>query len=122
MNCALCLAYQREKNYCPGCREVNKDRFKHRRTCIIKNCEYFKKSKEKFCNDKCKKYPCRRLKNLDKRYRTKYHMSMLENLEDIKKLGIRQFVKNEKKRWKCEQCGNLICVHRGCLRCGRKIR
>jgi hypothetical protein len=45
-------------------------------------------------------------------------MSMVENLKDIKELGIRKFVQNEKKRWACKKCGGTICVHRGiCLKC-----
>ena len=48
-------------------------------------------------------------------------MSMLENLENIKKSGIREFIKNEQERWKCSKCGELLCVHRGlCLKCGEK--
>jgi len=74
-----------------------------------------------FCSDKCEKFPCARLKNLDKRYRTKYKMSMLENLENIKKFEIKKFVKFEQKRWKCPKCGELLCVHRdSCLNCGEK--
>ena len=45
---------------------------------------------------------------------------MIENLENIKKFGIREFLKNEKKRWACPQCGGTICVHRGyCYNCGK---
>lgn len=74
-----------------------------------------------FCSNKCETFPCARLKNLDKRYRTKYGMSMLENLENIIKFGINKFVKSEQKRWKCLKCGELFCVHRDtCLKCGEK--
>ena len=70
-----------------------------------------------FCYD-CKKYPCTRLKQLDKRYRIKYQMSMLENLENIRKVGLGQFIKMEKVRWMCPDCGVTICVHKGrCLSC-----
>jgi len=55
----------------------------------------FIKTKSKFCFE-CEKFPCLRIKQLDKRYRTKYNMSVLENLENIKKLGVREFVQNEK--------------------------
>jgi hypothetical protein len=77
----------------------------------------------KFCSDKCEKYPCRRLKDLDKRYRTKYKMSMLENLEYIKKLGVGKFLESQKKKWTCKKCKSLLCVHRDfCLSCGREYR
>ena len=31
-------------------------------------------------------------------------MSMIENLENIKELGIRKFVRNERVRWTCPKC------------------
>ena len=44
-----------------------------------------------FCGE-CAAFPCRRLRQLDLRYRTKYGMSMLANLEAIRTFGIRKFV------------------------------
>ena len=120
MNCGICLTYLREKNKCPGCRD-DKNVLGYCRKCIIKNCEKLKENNWKFCSNKCEKFPCTRLKNLDKRYRTKYNMSMIENLNNIEQLGIRTFVKNEKMRWSCSECGGTICVHRGyCYSCGEK--
>ena len=46
-------------------------------------CELLGKGKIRFCFD-CEAYPCKMLKSLDKRYGTKYHMSMIENLNYIK--------------------------------------
>ncbi len=121
MDCGICVGYLRDKNKCPGCKEMDAYESSYGRKCIIRSCQTLRNNKMKFCSDRCEKYPCRRLKDLDKRYRTKYGMSMLENLEDIKKLGVRQFVKNEKIRWKCRKCGSVICVHRDfCLKCGEK--
>ena len=46
-------------------------------------------------------------------------MSMIENLEQIEKVGIRQFVRNENTRWTCTVCGAIVCVHRpNCIECG----
>lgn len=68
----------------------------------------------------CSKFPCARLRKLDERYRTKYGMSMIANLEEINAIGIDAFVKQERRRWACPQCGSLICVHRpNCLSCGQ---
>lgn len=120
MNCGICIGYLRDKNTCPSCREMNENKPKYCRKCIIKNCSILKEKKMKFCSDKCEKYPCVRLKQLDKRYKTQYKMSMIQNLENIDEFGIRQFVKNEKERWKCPDCGGIICVHRDyCLECGK---
>jgi len=116
MNCGICMAYLREKNHCPGCRFFNSKEPVSIARCIIKNCETIKEAK--FCFS-CEKYPCTRLKNLDKRYTTKYGMSMIENLENIKRLGIREFVKDERVRWACSKCGGTINVHRWkCFDCG----
>ena len=119
-NCGICLAYLREKNKCPGCRAADTNKAITVLRCKIKNCEVIQKGKVKYCFG-CDNFPCKNLKHLDKRYRTKYNMSMIENLENIKKFGIREFVKNEKIRWACSQCGGTICVHRGyCYNCGKQ--
>ena len=111
MNCSLCVAYLRDKNRCPGCRNIsNENEPKTRTQCIIKNCDQLKKNNWKYCSDKCEKFPCTRLKNLDKRYRNKYDMSMIENLKSIKKIGIRKFIEKEKKKW--IKGGKMFCVHR----------
>jgi hypothetical protein len=120
MNCGICIAYLREKNKCPGCRNMDEEFSSYCKKCSIRNCDFLKKNKLKFCSKKCSKYPCYRLKNLDKRYRTKYGMSMLENLEYIDQHGIRKFIKKEKSRWACTNCNGIICVHKKmCLDCKR---
>jgi len=46
-------------------------------------------------------------------------MSMLDNLDEIKQLGIRAFVRHQKEVWVCPECGILLCVHKPqCLSCG----
>lgn len=121
MNCGTCLGYLREKNKCPGCRLMTETNSDYIRKCIIKHCEILKKNKMDFCSPKCEKYPCKRLKSLDKRYRTRYKISMVENLENIEKLGVEKFVKNEEVRWMCHGCNGTLCVHRNfCLFCGEK--
>jgi len=95
MNCGICRAYLREKNKCPGCRSSDENKLSSRVNCKIKNCNELKKNNLKFCYN-CKKFPCERINHLDKRYRTKYNMSMIENLNNIGKIGIREFVSNEK--------------------------
>jgi len=118
MNCALCIGYLREKNVCPGCNGPDEGKSFSCAACRIKRCEEPKSRNSRFCFA-CAKFPCARLKHLDKRYRTKYGMSMLENLENIRKLGLKNFVTQEKIRWKCPSCGATICVHRKeCLLCG----
>jgi hypothetical protein len=111
MNCNLCMAYLREKNTCSGCRDLEKTKSKYIRKCIIRNCSIIKENNWRFCSPKCEKYPCQRLKSLDKRYRTRYGMSMIENLEFIMKQGMKKFLKSQEEKYKCPKCGSVICVH-----------
>ncbi len=120
MNCGICMAFLREKNKCHGCRIVDNDKPISRVRCRIKNCKNIRNGRTKFCFE-CEKFPCDRMKHLDKRYRTKYNMSMIENLENIKNFGIRKFLKDEDVRWICTKCGGTICVHkRYCINCEKK--
>jgi len=58
---------------------------------------------------------------LDKRYTKKYGMSMIDNLNMIDEFGIRYFIRNEKEKWICPECGQMICAHKTeCLSCGYK--
>ena len=119
MNCSVCAAYLREKNKCPGCRLFNASEPVTIARCKIKNCEVIQKDKAEFCFD-CDNFPCRNLNHLDKRYQTKYNMSMVENLEYIKNEGVEKFLENEDVRWTCSECGGTICVHKGyCYNCGK---
>ncbi len=121
MNCGVCIGHLRDKNQCLGCREMSEGKQGSCRKCTIMLCKILKDNKMLFCSDKCEKFPCTRLKNLDKRYKVKYKMSMLENLDNIKKFGIKKFVTSEQKRWKCPKCGEVLCVHRDyCLECKEK--
>jgi hypothetical protein len=111
MNCGTCMAYLREKNKCYGCRITFDDKLKTRVMCVIKNCSNLEKTTSKFCYD-CKEFPCQRLKHIDKRYRTKYKTSFIENLLMIKDTGIRNFLVFESERRTCNNCGSTLCVHR----------
>ena len=118
MNCRLCMAYIRERKACPGCRGEDTNKAKTCAGCKIKNCEELAHSHELYCYS-CGNYPCEKIKHIDKRYRTKYGMSMIDNLESIKQLGVSQFLENEASKWRCPQCGEVICVHKPeCLTCG----
>ncbi len=122
MNCGLCIAFQFkeldlnkkgfQKKYCLGCIP----RGEH---CVhmASTCEMIGGGKLRLCFE-CSSYPCRRLKALDKRYSSKYHMSMIENLDYIQANGMERFLKNEEAKWKCPNCGGKICCHNGlCLNC-----
>ena len=122
MNCAICSSYLAMKNdlkkkgfskkYCAGCLPRGKN-------CAFlkKQCDLLGKGLVRFCYQ-CHDFPCHRLKTLDKRYRTKYHMSMIENLVFINAHGIGSFLEKEAAKWRCPSCGEVICCHNGlCMSC-----
>jgi hypothetical protein len=120
MNCAVCLAHLRKEHKCPGCRGEDTGKPSTRKNCIIKNCPTVKTNQSGFCYE-CSQYPCQRLGRLDKRYRAKYSMSMIENLEFIKTSGLTAFLRQENLRWLCPKCGGVVCVHnRLCSQCGQR--
>ncbi len=118
MNCALCSAFHRERKPCPGCLLEDASKSNYCVECKIKNCDQLDLTgRKKYCYT-CKEFPCKRIKQMDKRYSTKYGMSVIENLEYIKEHGIRKFVKKERDRWTCQHCGGVIVVHKeNCLYC-----
>ena len=123
MNCSVCSSYLSMENdlkrkgvmrtYCAGCLPRGKN-------CAFmkKRCELLGTGVVRYCYE-CPEFPCRILVHLDKRYRTHYHMSMIENLEYIKEHGIDRFLKKEEEKWRCSECGGVICCHNGiCYSCG----
>jgi hypothetical protein len=115
MNCGICKYHFREKNTCPSCRKLDEKTTTTRFHCIIRECKILKEKNWMFCPHKCEHYPCKRLKNLDKRYRTKYHMSMLENLSFIKEYGIDLFLEKERQKWTCPNVVGSLPVMVACV-------
>jgi hypothetical protein len=105
MNCGVCKAHLRPKNTCPGCNQLDPERPGSRLHCRLRLCEM---RKGRFCFA-CEKFPCDRLRRLDKRYSTKYGMSEIENLKYIEEHGIRKFMNKECERWIIEE--GVFCVH-----------
>jgi len=124
MNCGICkryLAYSRgmpkEKwkvSHCLGCLPRNKN-------CFIKRgCKKLAKNEIRFCFE-CDEMSCANLNRLNRRYRKRYDMSMVENLNELKENGMKQFLKIQGERYKCPECGDVISVHdRTCYACGHR--
>ena len=67
----------------------------------------------------CEDFPCEILEKLDKGYRERFKMSTVDNLNFIKKNGIGKFLKSQEEKYRCDECGDIICVHnRKCYTCG----
>lgn len=121
MNCGTCIAFLREKNRCFGCRVQFSDKVKTRVNCTVKNCILLAANSSGFCYE-CEYFPCKRLKQLDKRYRTKYRTSFIENLLLIKEKGLDKFLAFETSRRTCPDCGATLSVHRiCCLKCNHQL-
>ena len=105
MNCGICKAYLRQNNPCRGCNYAQQNRPKTIANCQLRIC---RERRGSFCYD-CTNYPCDRLKHLDNRYRTRYGMSEIENLEYIRDKGIEEFLEQERKKWISEE--GVLCVH-----------
>jgi len=119
MDCGLCSGHLRAKNACPGCNGADSAKPGYCISCKIKTCDRIASGDAAFCFE-CTDFPCARLRRLDKRYRTKYGMSMVENLAQIREIGLEAFVVAEQARWACPECGAVLCVHHpDCLGCGR---
>jgi hypothetical protein len=122
MNCGICKAYlaymhgatrQRGKvTYCAGCVIRAKN-------CYIKRgCKKLTKHEIQYCSE-CDVMPCEKLEHLDKRYRTRYGMSMVDNLKELKAQGMDEFLKSQREKYRCPGCGDVISVHDGkCYSCG----
>lgn len=79
------------------------------------------KGKVQYCYE-CEEFPCANLLKLDKRYRSNYRTSFVENLEYIRENGIDKFMERENEKWQCPECGEVICCHNGiCYSCGVEL-
>jgi uncharacterized protein YdhG (YjbR/CyaY superfamily) len=105
MNCGICKAHLRQHDPCHGCTYADQNQPKTRINCRLRLCD---KREGKFCYT-CAEFPCARLKRLDTRYRTRYGMSEIENLEYIRDHGMEKFIENEQTRWVLDQ--GVLCVH-----------
>lgn len=120
INCTTCLAYQRQKNHCDGCKSFSARRH-YCSVCKINKCSLLEKTENHLCYE-CHKFPCQRLKQLNKRYITKYNTSLIENLKAIKTQGMSLFLQSEKEKWTCKNCGLTLCVHREGCKCTKPVK
>ena len=119
MNCGICVSFfgytvndRKRKIPCIGCLIRDKN-------CafIKKQCEKYSKKEVDYCFE-CREFPCKNLEKLDKRYRERYDMSMIKNLEFIRDNGMDLFLEQQEEKYKCDECGGVICVHnKKCYNC-----
>src|SRR5512145_1677984 len=84
MNCGVCYVHLKKKNPCQGCRGQVASKPEHCRKCALKDCAQTKGID--FCSD-CLSFPCAILKRMDKSYRLRYQVSLIESAIQRKTLG-----------------------------------
>ena len=122
INCAVCMRFLATKRglneslrmpICTGCRPRNK-----KCKFIRASCALLSQEKIRFCFE-CPQYPCRRLQTLNRRYMTKYDTNLIDNLNEMKKIGIEEWLKKEREKWRCPSCQGLVSLHnKKCYECG----
>ena len=119
LDCALCERFLQTQNPCRGCN--GPEEFKPnccRIHCAIVRCNG--RGEDAFC-DACGRYPCGDILEKEIRYSNAYPMveTPVGNLAFIRNHGMERFLKAERARWACPDCGGIICVHSGrCSGCG----
>lgn len=122
MDCGVCSGYLAHSHgvprkrgailHCTGCR------------ARAKKCAYLKghclalaNGEVDFCFE-CADYPCLRLQQLDSRYRGRYGMSLIENLDLVRDSGVQALIERQRTLFECARCGQLRSVHnRKCYVC-----
>ncbi len=119
INCSVCYVFLKTKKPCMGCHGVDEHKPKHCRTCKIKAC--VNEHGVDFCFD-CPEFPCTIIKRLDKSYRLRYSISLIENANLIKSVSAKKFLRMEKLKWSCTHCAGVVSLHdQICSECGNVV-
>lgn len=123
--CGACRSYLlqkkdlfEEKGYkrgCKGCKAQDKN-------CafVKKGCKALRNKEIEYCFE-CEKIPCERLTSINNRYKSKYKVNFLDNLNRMKEIGVDQWLEEQKLLYTCPECGGEICVHDAeCFDCGHE--
>lgn len=81
----ICSHYAKK---CHGCHFDDETLPNHCRNCKIKGCA---RNRGLCYCFQCEKYPCILIKNMDRSYRKRYHVSLIEQGEFLKQHGIAAF-------------------------------
>lgn len=120
MNCNICKSHLRRYKPCHGCNAEEHDRS----PCVFHKCETIKTSASGLCLE-CEQYPCKTLEKADAKHRGRDGVSMIANLEYIREHGMEAFIEAEEEKWKCPECGGVICVGAwviACSACGLELK
>ncbi len=67
----------------------------------------------------CEELPCHRITNLVNMGHYRHRQEYLPNLEQIREMGVREWVRKEEERWRCPKCSlPMSWYDPECARCG----
>jgi len=117
MDCGVCGAYLAYSNGVPRKRgailHCVGGRARGKQCAYLKDhCAAIKTGEVQFCYEWAE-YPCERLRVLDSRYRKRYGMSLIENLDLIREASVQALIERQQVRYGCAACGQLRSVHNG---------
>ena len=119
MNCLVCYKYCCSNRPCAGCLGGERGKPAHCRTCAIKDCAAARGLSH--CHG-CDEFPCKAIKRLDKNYRTRYGMSLLQNSLFAKEHGTAALLERHKREFACPVCNGVISLHDArCSQCQKAI-
>lgn len=104
---------------CNGCKSDTL--FINCRTCAIRSCAIDRKFEH--CNE-CKEYPCAHHLGMRKLGGVLPHVKNNQgNLETIQKVGVGEWLEQQKKRWACPECNTSFAWYSpACSTCGKKLK
>ena len=122
LDCSLCRHAHDPVQPCGGCLGPEGQKYEYCNTwCDVMKCEKYKRYRYRFC-DECPDYPCEAIWEKENRYQEKYALkeSPIQNLKEIREVGMQTFLQRQKQRFACPVCGDIISVHTGkCRSCGK---
>lgn len=119
MNCLVCYVHLKDKKPCGGCYGDNKHKPERCVNCKIKTCANEKGFK--YCFE-CSDFPCKAIKNMEKSYKKRYGVSLIENSILVKDSGVSSFQKVEQNNWKCHACSGIISLHDNACSICKQVR
>ena len=117
INCLVCYRYcAGARKPCPGCRYDGEGKPEHCRRCHIRDCAREKGVEHCFL---CAEYPCRRLRSMERSYRTRYAFHLTADERFALEHGAQDLAALHGERYRCPECGGVISLHdRICSDCG----
>ncbi|MFX1388950.1 MAG: DUF3795 domain-containing protein [Promethearchaeota archaeon] len=101
---------------CYGCKSELV--FENCQGCQIRKCAQSKDLE--FCND-CSLFPCEKIKIFEK-MNLKHHNVAIRYFNTIKEAGVQEWLKQQKERWSCKNCGNSFSWYEeNCTFCGSNL-